>query len=131
PGSFVGSPTCTTVGTTGECTVTITSATAGTTVVSATTTLTVNSVVLTRSTGDANVGDGPNAQKIWRVPQTGQILPTNTECSDFTSGTSPALPGIFYSLNGAGKINQSINPGVFFYYTYVTTTVPNQVVTTS
>jgi hypothetical protein len=30
-----------------------------------------------------------------------------------------------------GKIGQSINPGVFFYYTYVTTSTPNQAITTS
>ena len=30
-----------------------------------------------------------------------------------------------------GKIGQGINPGVFFYYTRITTTVPNQVVTVS
>ena len=61
---------------------------------------------------------------------TGAILPTNTECSDFVNNTTPALAGIFYTDNG-GKIGQNINPGVFFYYTYVTTTTPNQVVTTS
>ena len=61
---------------------------------------------------------------------TGAILPTNTECSDFVNNTTPALAGIFYTDSG-GKIGQNINPGVFFYYTYVTTTTPNQGVTTS
>src|SRR6185295_4937339 len=57
PGSFVGSPTCLTVTNTGSCTVTITSSTPGTTVVSATTTVSVGGQALTRTTGDANVGD--------------------------------------------------------------------------
>src|SRR5262249_46686056 len=65
PGSFVGPSTCTTAGGTGSCTVVITSATTGVTVVNASTTVSVGGVVLTRSTGDANVGDGPNAQKTW------------------------------------------------------------------
>jgi len=52
-------------------------------------------------------------------PQTGEILPTNTECSDFVNNTTPALTDIFYRVNG-GNIAQSINPGVFFYYTFVT-----------
>ena len=60
----------------------------------------------------------------------GAILPTNTECSDFVNNTTPALTGIFYKVSG-GTITQSINPGAFFYYTYVTTTVADQTVTTS
>ncbi|MHB8440123.1 MAG: DUF7507 domain-containing protein [Acidimicrobiales bacterium] len=60
----------------------------------------------------------------------GAILPTNTECSDFVNNTTPALAGIFYKVSG-GTITQSINPGAFFYYTYVTTTTANQTVTTS
>jgi len=61
---------------------------------------------------------------------TGAILPTNTECTDFVNNTTPALTDIYYTASN-GKIGQNINPGVFFYYTYVTTTAPNQVVTTS
>jgi hypothetical protein len=63
-------------------------------------------------------------------PSTGAILPTNTECTDFVNNTTPALPGIFYSVTGAGKIGQNINPGVFFYYTFVQVTA-GQTVTTS
>ena len=61
---------------------------------------------------------------------TGAILPTNTECSDFVNNTTPALAQINYTVSG-GKIGQNINPGVFFYYTYVTTTIPNEAITTS
>jgi hypothetical protein len=67
PGTFVGSNQCTTVGTTGDCTVTLTSSTAGTTTLKATTTLSVGGVSLTRATGDAHVGDGPNATKNWEA----------------------------------------------------------------
>ena len=58
------------------------------------------------------------------------IAPTNTSCSDFTSGNAQQLPGIFYTLLN-GKITQNINPGVFFYFSTVTTTTANQVVNTS
>jgi hypothetical protein len=65
PGTFVGSNTCTTTGGTGSCTVQITSASTGTTVVNATTNVSVGGVSLTRSTGDTNAGDSPNASKTW------------------------------------------------------------------
>ena len=65
PGSFVGSSQCSTLGTTGSCTLTITSATPGTTTIQATTTVAVAGVTLTRTTGDAHAGDGPNATKNW------------------------------------------------------------------
>src|SRR5262249_34197830 len=57
----------------------------------------------------------------------GQITPTNVDCSDFLSG-APTLSQINYKVSG-GTIGQSINPGVFFFWTHITTTVPNQVVT--
>src|SRR3954454_12471964 len=56
---------CSTVGTTGSCDAVITSATPGTSTLQATTTVAVGGVSLTRTTGDANVGDGPNAVKNW------------------------------------------------------------------
>ncbi|MFL5936047.1 MAG: hypothetical protein ACJ76U_04320, partial [Gaiellaceae bacterium] len=56
---------CTTIGSTGTCDATITSATAGTTTIQATTTVSVGGISLTRTTGDANAGDGPNASKTW------------------------------------------------------------------
>jgi hypothetical protein len=60
---------------------------------------------------------------------TGQITPTQVDCTLFNSGTAPTLPGVFYSLTGSGKIGQGINPGVFFFWTHITTTTANQVVT--
>jgi hypothetical protein len=128
PGSFVGGVnTCTTIAATGSCTVTITSNTGGTTVVRAATDVTVNGVQLHRQTNDGHVGDSSDAQKTW-IPPSGLIAPTATSCSDFAGGTAQTLGQINYSVV-AGKIGQGINPGVFFFYTKITTTTPNQVVT--
>jgi hypothetical protein len=242
------SQNCTTVGSTGTCDVVITSNTPGTTTLQATTTLSVLGVTLTRTTGDAHAGDGPNATKLWaddtvntkvrdaagnditgqavaggtvvhdeatvakvagtpasvpnptgtvsftlynngscngtvvatdpnkplngngvatsatfttpngggsfsyrahyngdanypahdaacepfsvQSPGTGQIAPTSVSCQDFTSGNAPTLTTINYPSSN-GKIGQGIDPGVFFYYAKITTTVPNQVVTVS
>jgi hypothetical protein len=63
------------------------------------------------------------------IPQ-GQITPTQVDCTNFISGTAPTLDAVNYTVNG-GKIGQGINPGVFFFWTNITTTVPNQVVTVS
>jgi hypothetical protein len=68
PGAFVGSNQCTTVGTTGDCQLTITSGSAGQTTVRVTSTLSVGGVTLTRTTGDAHVGDSPDATKDWFMP---------------------------------------------------------------
>jgi hypothetical protein len=59
---------------------------------------------------------------------TGIIAPTQTTCQDYTGGTAQTLGQVNYSVSG-GKIGQGINPGVFFYYTKITTTTPGQVVT--
>ena len=84
--------------------------------------------------GDANnnsASSGCQAEQVTVTqPVTGLIAPTNTSCSDFTSGNAQQLPGIFYTLLN-GKITQNINPGVFFYFSTVTTTTANQVVNTS
>jgi len=132
PGSFVGGvSTCNTAGGTGSCTVQITSGVAGTTVVRASTDVTVLGAALHRETGDANAGDSADAQKEW-VGGGGQITPTAVSCSDFASGTAPTLDQVNYKTGGnPSVIQQGINPGVFFFYTKVTTTVPNQVVTVS
>jgi hypothetical protein len=53
------------------------------------------------------------------APVTGLVAPTNTSCAQFAQGTAPALGSIFYTVNG-GKIGQNINPGVFFYYAFIT-----------
>jgi hypothetical protein len=65
--------------------------------------------------------------KVLGQPQ-GQITPTNTSCSDFTSGTAQTLGQVNYSSKN-GTIGQGINPGVFFFYSTIKTTQPNQVVT--
>jgi hypothetical protein len=63
--AFVGTASCTTSGGSGSCTVVISSTTAGSTSIHATTTIAVGGVSLTRATGDANAGDGPDATKTW------------------------------------------------------------------
>ena len=46
-----------------------------------------------------------------------QITPTNVDCDLFSSGTTPSLSEVQYSLK-PGVINQT-NPGVFFYWVTV------------
>jgi len=82
--------------------------------------------------GDANypAHNGPcEPFNVLATPE-GQITPTQVDCTQFASGTAPTLDQINYSVSG-GKIGQNINPGVFFFWTNITTTVPNQVVTVS
>src|SRR5262249_12109675 len=55
----------TTAGGTGTCTVSLVSSTAGVTTLSASTSVVVAGVTLSRATGDAHAGDGPNATKTW------------------------------------------------------------------
>src|SRR5580765_6967864 len=90
------SQNCTMSGGTGTCDVVITSSTVGTSVVQATTTLTVNTVVLTRTTGDANVGDGPNAQKVWVDANIQISPPTATNAV----GTNHVLTITVNAING-------------------------------
>ena len=98
-------------------------------------TLLVGGVSLTRDSDSttAAIGHGPGgtdeATKTWEGGG-GQITPTQVSCSDFLAG-APTLSQLNYTLTGGGKIHQNINPGVFFYWTKITTTVPNQVVTVS
>jgi len=117
----------------GQCTIVISSPTAGTTIANATATLTVLGVALTRDTDPSTAsipagpgGSGP-AEKLWEGGG-GQITPTQVDCPTFASGQAPDLDGIHYPSSG-GKIGQGIDPGVFFFWTKVTTTVPNQTVT--
>jgi hypothetical protein len=63
--SFVGGNTCLTSGGGGSCNVTISSPSAGQTTITATTTVSVGGVSLLRTTGDAHVGDSPDATKLW------------------------------------------------------------------
>src|SRR5262249_31050182 len=55
-----------------------------------------------------------------KVTIPGQIAPTNTTAQQFASGTSAALPAIFYTDDGTGHISSNVNPGVFFYYSFAT-----------
>ena len=63
-------------------------------------------------------------------PPGGLIAPTETTCQDVRDGIAATLGQINYSVSN-GKIGQNINPGVFFYYAKITTTVANTVVTVS
>ena len=51
------------------------------------------------------------------LPGPGQITPTDTTCLQYSGGTAGTLDLLQYTVK-AGKIN-SVSPGVFFYYTYV------------
>ena len=104
PGSFVGGvSSCNTTGGTGSCTVQITSAVTGTTVVRASTNVTVGGVSLTRATGDANVGDSADAQKLW------QFRDANIQISPLTAtnpvGTNHTLTGHVNVNSGSGFVN--------------------------
>src|SRR5262249_28743400 len=79
PGSFVGGVnTCTTIGATGDCTVQITSSTAGPTPAPAGNDVTLARVALHRETGDANVRELSDANKVWQQPDANiQITPAN------------------------------------------------------
>jgi len=119
----------------GQCTIVISSPTAGTTKAFAAVTLSVGGVSLQRDADSttAATGHGPGgtdeATKTWVAAPSGQIAPTQATCQDFIGGTAGVLGQINYSVTGAGKIANGINPGVFFFYSKITTTVPNQVVT--
>jgi hypothetical protein len=70
----------------GTCDVVITSSTAGTNTIQASTTVTVGGVSLTRTTGDAHVGDGPNATKLFGdVTVTTKVL--DNQNNDITGTT--------------------------------------------
>jgi hypothetical protein len=79
--------------------------------------------------GDANYPGHTGACEPLHVEVPGGLIaPTQTTCNDVLNGTAAVLGQINYSVRG-GVITQGINPGVFFYYAKITTTVPNQVVT--
>ena len=60
----------------------------------------------------------------------GVIAPTQTTCQSYVAGTAPTLGQVTYPVSG-NKIGQGINPGVFFYYSRITTTRANQTVAVS
>ncbi|MCL5109400.1 MAG: hypothetical protein M1401_11130 [Chloroflexi bacterium] len=49
----------------------------------------------------------------------GDTFPTETTCGTFNAGTATPLNQINYSVSG-NKISQSVNPGVFFYWSKFT-----------
>jgi hypothetical protein len=59
----------------GTCDVVITSSTPGTNTIQASTTVEVGGVKLTRTTGDTNVGDSPNAEKTFESPFSPALTP--------------------------------------------------------
>jgi uncharacterized repeat protein (TIGR01451 family) len=81
------------------------------------------------SPGGQTVTAKDTAVVIVQTPQ-GLIAPTQTRCQDFVTGTAATLSQINYPVPG-GLIGQGINPGAYFYYTKITTTSSNQVVTVS
>jgi hypothetical protein len=95
-------------------------------VVRAATDVTVNGVQLHRQTGDGHAGDSVDAQKTWTG--TPGLIANTTTCQQFVAKTAVSLGQVNYTAVG-GKIGNSINPGTFFYYATIITTVPNQVVT--
>ena len=104
PGSFVGGVnSCNTSGGTGSCTVQITSASTGTTVVRASTNVTVGGVSLSRATGDANVGDSADAQKLWQFRDANIQISPPTATNEI--GTNHTLTGHVNVDTGSGFVN--------------------------
>jgi hypothetical protein len=102
PGSGTGSSTF--AWSTGATTSTISVSTGGT-----------YSVTVTDTKGCTGSGTGTLTV---RTDCGGHIFPTQTTCSDFTSGNAVRLPSLCYKPQD-GKVGSS-TPGVIFYYTQVT-----------
>jgi hypothetical protein len=115
PGS-PASQNCTTSGGTGSCQVTITSAATGTSVIQASTDVAVGGLVLHRQTGDTNVGDGPNAQKLW-VDANIQITPASAtnpiNTNHVLTITVNALNGTIDAGGGTATASIVSGPGSF------------------
>jgi hypothetical protein len=81
--------------------------------------------------GDANYPAHDAACEPFTVRQGGLITDTNVACSDVLSGNAQnfVIPGLNYP--GTTTIGQGIDPGKFFYWAQITTSVPNQVVIVS
>jgi hypothetical protein len=73
--------------------------------------------------GDSNFNGSTGPVEPLTVLNTAQIAPTGTTAAQFASGTSTTLPAVFYTDDGTGKIKQNVNPGVFFYFSFVTAPV--------
>jgi len=102
PGSFVGSPTCTTTGGTGSCTAVITSAVSGTTTVKASTNVVVGGVLLHRETGDGLPGDSASAQKTWVSPPQLRVVKA-PDAGVFTVGTQATFTIVVSNPAPAGS----------------------------
>jgi hypothetical protein len=61
--------------------------------------------------------DGGPAPTTCGLADDGVIAPTGTTCSQYRDGLAPDLGGLLYTTKGT-KIN-AVSPGVFFYYTKV------------
>jgi hypothetical protein len=82
--------------------------------------------------GDANFPARDAACEPFTVetPPGGLITHTNVACEDVLSGS--AVDSVIDAINypsARGNIGQGINPGKFFFWSTIMTTVPNQVVT--
>jgi uncharacterized repeat protein (TIGR01451 family) len=109
PGTFTpANGQCTTSA--GSCSVQLVSATPGVTTIQATTDVTVGGVTVTRTTNDANAGDGPNAQKTW--------VDANITISPLTATNEIGNPHTFTATvkvdTGAGFVNAPDNTPVTF-----------------
>jgi hypothetical protein len=70
--------------------------------------------------GDANYVSAVSPNEPLAIAATAQIAPTGTTAAQFATGSSSTLAAVFYTKTGGGKIAQGINPGVFFYFSFVT-----------
>jgi hypothetical protein len=57
-----------------------------------------------------------------------KITPTGTTCTQFRNGTAQTLSSLNYTVSN-GKIQQNVNPGVFFYWVSVTAPAGNNTFT--
>jgi hypothetical protein len=70
-------------------------------------------------TNNTGTGDFTSAAENVTITQQAEISPTGTTAAQFAGGTAPTLDAINYSVKN-NKITQGINPGVFFYFSFVT-----------
>jgi hypothetical protein len=63
-----------------------------------------------------------------QVKPSAKIAPTGTTCDQFKAGTAGSLASVQYTIK-MKKIN-SVNPGVFFYYSQITATAGQPITVT-
>jgi uncharacterized repeat protein (TIGR01451 family) len=76
----------------------------------------------------STVTSNPAQATVSQIRPTAKITPTGTTCQAFKAGTAGSLASVQYSIK-AKKIN-SVNPGVFFYYSQVTATAGQPIMVT-